>query len=122
MAECEAVKVNGRMCGAHALKGSQYCFMHDPSRAAERQDARKRGGYRRGAHSGDVSSLPLHIRAVSDVLTLLDYIAREVLALDNGVPRARVLIALASEYIHAIEVGDIEQRLQNLEAVINVKR
>lgn len=122
MGECQATKRNGRSCGAHAREGSNYCYFHEPSRASERQAARKLGGMRRGSHAGDASSIPARVRSIEDVLTLLDYIRDELAGLDNGIPRGRAFIALAGEYIHALEMGDIEQRLARLEEVINAKK
>ena len=115
MSECEAVTRNGRVCGAHAMRGSQYCYMHAPEKEGERAAARRLGGHRRGAHAGDASSLPASIKTIEDVLTLLDYTREELSALDNGIPRARALIALAGEYIHALDIGSIEARILALE-------
>lgn len=122
MAECQATKRNGRMCGAHALINSQYCYMHAPERANERATARRLGGMRRGSHAGDMSSLPAKVKTVEDVLSVLDYCLVELAALDNGIPRARGLIALAGEYLKALEVGEVEERLKALEASINVSK
>lgn len=121
MAECEAVTKRGRVCGAHALRGSQYCYMHDPARASERSSARRLGGLRRGSHAGQVSSLPAKVRTIEDILALLDYTREELSALDNGIPRARALVSLASEYRACLELSDIETRLARLEEVSSVK-
>ncbi len=112
---CQAKTKTGRECGNNTLKGSEYCFTHDPRRAAERAAARKLGGMRRGAHAGDTSSLPAKIKTVDGVLSLLDYCLAELAALDNGIPRARALIALAGEYLNTLSVGEFEQRLEALE-------
>lgn len=122
MGECQATTIRGRVCGAHSRAGSLYCFMHDPARASERQAARKLGGMRRGSHAGDESSIPAKIRTVEDILAMLDYVRAELAALDNGVQRSRVFIALAGEYLHCFEVGDIEKRLERLEEVVNGKQ
>ena len=122
MAECQAITKSKKVCGAHALKGSEYCFAHDPLRAAERASARKLGGMRRGAHAGDVGSLPAKVKTVDGVLSLLDYCLAELTALDNGIPRARALIALAGGYLQALEVGEVEERLKALEELVNVSK
>lgn len=119
MSECEAVKRNGRVCGAHALRGEQYCYMHSPTRAGERAAARRRGGQARGSHAGSTESLPERMRSIEDALLLLDYTRDEIIALDNGVQRNRALIALAGEVIRAIELSEFEQRLSALEEKAN---
>lgn len=122
MAECQATTKQGRVCGASALTGEQYCYMHSPSRAAERASARKLGGMRRGSHAGDTSSIPAKVKTVEGVLSLLDYCLAELTALDNGIPRARCLIALAGGYLQALEVGEVEERLKALEELVNVSK
>mgnify|MGYP003377504005 FL=1 len=122
MAECQATTKQGRVCGAHALAGSGYCFMHAPERAAERASARRLGGMRRGSHAGDTSSIPHQVKTVEGVLSLLDYVLAELAALDNGIPRARALIALAGGYLQALEVGEVEERLKALEELVNVSK
>lgn len=121
MAECQAVLKNGRSCGAHALRGSQFCYMHDPGRAGERAAARKLGGLRRGSHAGDTDSLPEKVRTIENVLSLLDYTRQELTACDNGIPRARALIQLSGAYLQALEVGEVEERIKALEEKINVR-
>jgi hypothetical protein len=120
--ECQAVTRAGRVCGAHALRDGDYCYMHAPEKSAERSSARRLGGLRRSAHTGDVSALPLTVRAVGDVLEVLDYTLAELAALSNGVARNRGLIALCGEYIKALEIGEIERRLQALEEMRDAYR
>ena len=119
---CQAITKTGRECGNNTLKDEPYCFTHSPSRAAERASARKLGGMRRGSHAGDTSSLPAKVKTDEDVLSLLDYVLAEVAALDNGIPRARALIALAGGYLQALEVGEVEERLKALEELVNVSK
>lgn len=37
-------KDDGTSCGAYRMKGSAYCFQHDPGKEQERTEARSRGG------------------------------------------------------------------------------
>jgi hypothetical protein len=119
---CEAVKKDGRVCGSNALRDSTFCFMHDPRKAAEREAVRKLGGSRRGRWRGDVNRLPVKVRTAEDVMALLDYVKDELAGLYNSVPRTRAMIALASEYLHALDISEIETRLQALEELSHVKK
>lgn len=44
---CTATTADGNPCPNAALAGGQFCFTHDPDKAAERDEARKRGGQAR---------------------------------------------------------------------------
>src|SRR5574341_33272 len=120
---CKANTKNGEPCGAYALADSDYCYMHDTARGADRAAARKLGGlHRRVNHGwGDISALPKQIRTLTDVLALLDYVLAEAIPLENSIARTRALIALAAEFTNAIRGGDIEARLQALEELGNVR-
>jgi len=119
---CKAINKFGEPCGGYALTGSEYCYIHDPARAADRAKTRKLGGHnRRTAHGGDSSTLPKTVRTMMDVYQVLDYTLAETIALDNSIIRTRALIALSEAYIHALEVGELEARILKLEEVQNVK-
>jgi hypothetical protein len=114
---CKAINRDGQPCGAYALSGSDYCFMHDPSQAAKRAEARKLGGQRQRAnHSGAVC--PVTVQNMGDVLALLDYSLAESLRLENSLARGRLLVSLAGAYIEALQVGELEARIEALESVL----
>lgn len=115
-ARCKALSVDGTPCAMYPT-ASGYCFNHDPARAGQRAAARKRGGQkRRTPHAGNVEQIAASIASVTDIQTLLDYVRAELLVMDNGIPRARALLALAEMYIKALEIGEHEERIKALEA------
>lgn len=117
--KCKATTTSGEPCGAWALAESEYCYTHDPARAAERAAARRRGGYNRtAAHSADYTG-PREVRTLADVLRVLDYALGEAVTLENGIQRGRLLVALAGEYTKALQVADLEARITVLEGRIN---
>src|SRR5579885_2882771 len=70
---CAAMKRDGRPCTAAPLPGPTYCFGHDPAKAAERADARLRGGYGRSTAARASRHLPEHLRGVQErLLRLMD--------------------------------------------------
>lgn len=116
MRQCKASNSSGEPCGAWALKDSDFCFMHDPTRGEERAKARRRGGMRlRPGHGGDLEGIPGKVRTLADVLGVLDYTLAEILILENSLARGRVLIALAAGFVDAIQAGEFEARLAALE-------
>jgi hypothetical protein len=116
MANCKAITANGQPCRAQALKSGRFCFVHDPAQGAARAKARRRGGERRRVeHAGDSSKIPVQVHTVSDARAILDYTLSEALPLENSIQRGRLLIALVDAYLRALEIGELEQRVQQLE-------
>ena len=61
--QCEFMKQDGTRCGAYAVKGSKYCFMHDPESAEAKQEAVRRGG----SHKRERKLQPFVIKNHSDL-------------------------------------------------------
>jgi hypothetical protein len=116
-AHCQGMAKNGAACGMRPLKNSLYCWNHDPEKAAERAQARKRGGQARHTkHAGNLAAIPDQIATIQEARQILNYALAELLAMDNGIARARALIAIFDSFVRSFEIGEIEQRLQALEA------
>lgn len=117
---CKAKTKRGQPCGAAAGR-SGYCAFHDPAHGKARAEGRKRGGQNRTTpHAGDESKLPAEVRSVPDVMAILDYTMRELLPQDNGIARARVLVSLALAYLRALDVGELEGRLEAIEQALKI--
>jgi hypothetical protein len=112
---CQAKTAAGDKCQAPAT-ATGFCFVHDPTRGAERAAARKAGGRARHTPHSDAALPPAQIRDLPGVLLLLDYTAGELMVMPNSLQRARALIALAAAYVSALSVGELEERLAALEA------
>ena len=121
-ARCNHIKVDGGACKAPVLQDSTYCFWHDPDHAQEAAEARRLGGLRRkrehtvaGAYDVEgLDSIP-KIRRVVEIATL------DTLGLENSVARNRTLIASATAAARLVEVAELEDRLQALEAAVQAK-
>jgi hypothetical protein len=109
---CQATTQDGTPCQAYALAGSDYCFHHDPARAAERRQARSKGGRaRHGRHISPVGQAePIVLDTMADVTTLLERAINETLQLENSIQRARTLGYLANLYIKALKMTPFAQR------------
>lgn len=115
-ARCQGRTAAGKPCGMKIKPGVLYCFNHDPSQAAQRAESRKRGGESRHTpHAGNLDQVSKAPRAMPELMTLLDYIMAELLAMDNGIPRARALIAISETFIKSFDMGDHEARITALE-------
>lgn len=116
MATCKAKTQSGQACRMKALKGSKYCFTHDPGTRAQQAQARKAGGKNRHtAHAGDPGTIPAQIASLQDAGAILAYTLQELLVMDNSIPRARALLALFDSYVKSFEIGELEQRIAALE-------
>lgn len=122
MSKCSAKTKKGRMCQAKPLKGRKYCFTHDPANGKARAMARRLGGKRRRVgHTGDTSKIPSQVRTLSDVLSVLDYALLEAMPLENSTQRGRLLVAICSAFVNAIQIGEFESRLTAIESAMNIE-
>lgn len=91
--------------------------MHNPEKAEEAADARRLGGIRRKrektlAGAYDITGLD----SVDGIRRLVLIATLDALGLDNSIARARVLISAAQAAAKLLEVGELEVRLETLEA------
>ena len=92
-----------------------------PTWVGERKRARSRGGHGRHGRSLTTSGADLvGLASVSDVVLMLEQTARDLLALENSVSRARAVAYVCATAIRALEVADLEARLARLEELVGV--
>ena len=117
---CAHVHRSGRPCGGIAIRGSAFCFAHAPEQAEKRAEARRRGG-----QAGRVATLAesnLTVRSLGDVVALIELTINDCRAGRVDVRIANAIGVLANTAIRAIERGDLEARLEALEAVLDPDR
>jgi len=114
---CKATTTSGKKCQAKPKAGSSYCFIHDPSQAQKRAQARRKGGEtHRTPHAGNESTIPQEVNTLTDAKRILSYTLAEILVHDNTIARARVLLSLFDSFAKSIEIGELESRIAALEA------
>jgi hypothetical protein len=118
---CQAIGTKGP-CGMAPMRDSDWCFNHDPARAADRARARKLGGQRGNRSAAGPAGDPVPLRTVADVLALVEQVVGDAYAMDLSAERCRVLLGAAGQAMKAIEVGEIEARLEALEQRANLGR
>jgi hypothetical protein len=112
---CKASKENGSRCEATRLADSDYCYFHDPSKAAERREAQALGGQHNRMRTLDEAAPDIRVENTGDVLALLSETINQV---RKGVIDPRVANAvgyLANLQIRALEQHAIERRMTILE-------
>lgn len=112
---CEALTTNGERCQAPPLRGGRFCFHHDPSKAAAREEARRRGG--KAAHGMDPEAPrpEVKLRAIGDVLRLFEVASSDILQQPASLGRARALAYLGGHILRALELSELERRIAALE-------
>lgn len=119
---CKSKNAKGENCKAFA-DASGFCFMHNAEKGKERALARRNGGLAtKKPHFADASVLPVKIRSVENVLTVLDYALIETIGLDNSIQRGRLLVAISHGFIEALKVGEFEKRLEAIEHALNLRK
>ena len=116
---CNARRDDGEPCGAAPLRDGLYCLMHDPAQADVVAEGRRLGGSRRrkeatvaGAYDIEgLDTVPQLRRIVAIVLT-------DALSMENSVARGRLLLAATQTAAKLLEVGELEQRLEEVEAIM----
>jgi hypothetical protein len=111
---CEATARTGERCKAAALAGGRKCSLHsNPDRA--RTMGKKGGAVRRVTHPAEVLLQLSPPTSAVDVRVLLGQSLAEVRAGRLSPTLAYAISSLSTAFLKAIDVGDYEARLVQLE-------
>jgi hypothetical protein len=101
------------------MHDNAFCFWHSPEHTEEAAEARRLGGLRRrreravaGAYEVDALDTVVSIRRVIEIVTL------DALGMDISVARGRLLIAAMQAATKLLETGELEDRVNRMEAVL----
>ncbi len=108
---CREKNKEGKPCGAPALEGADHCVMHS-GRAAE---LGSKGGRRRTVYSPDGLKEFAAPRSAADLRDLLAQSIIEIRAGKLDPKLANSISYLGAGFLRALEVSDLETRLQTLE-------
>ncbi len=116
---CSGIGNKGERCRAPALRDSAYCVFHDPEYADVVQQGRIAGGQRRKREAALATAYDfVGMGTIADLQRVLDIATIDTLNLENSVQRNRALIAAVLAAAKVIEVGEMEDRLQAVEAAL----
>src|SRR6266852_811396 len=115
---CKAKKTDGTRCNSSALPGSNFCFFHDPAKAAERREAQALGGRQNRMKTLDARASDVKIEDSGDVVALMSETINQVRkgAIDPRI--ANAVGYLANVVIKALEQDELETRIERLEALL----
>jgi hypothetical protein len=115
--KCHGKTKTGNPCKMPPLKGSKYCFTHNPETRTAQAVARKIGGYNSATpHAGNAEAIPADVQTIEQARGILNYTLAELLVMDNSIARARALLAAFDSFVKAFEIGELEARIAALEA------
>jgi hypothetical protein len=116
---CQHIKENGKPCRATPLSDVGFCLWHSPDHTEEAAEARRLGGLRRRREKTVAGAYDLEgLHSVDQVRRLLEIAVLDTLGLDNSIARSRALAAIAMALLRTFEVGELQERLAAIEAVL----
>ncbi len=119
MSLCETIRSNGDRCRAQALPSRPKCWAHDPGSREKADEARRRGGANRSNVARATRRLPRDMKDLSGrILEAFDQVATGELAPD----RAHAMARLAAVYVQLHQAGEVETRLEVLEAAAETRK
>src|SRR4051812_47900404 len=119
---CKYVKESGDRCMATPQQDKDLCFWHDPETQDQAAEARRLGGLRRRREGAIVGAYEVgELDSVEDLRRLLQIAVIDTLGLENSLSRSRTLGYLAQVGAMLLERGEMEQRLQELEASLGTR-
>jgi hypothetical protein len=115
---CQFKKTNGKQCGANAMSAAAHCYIHNPEiNPQEKREAQVRGGLARRT-TAEKPSAPVEIRKLKDIPSFLKDTINQVRGGEMDVKIANCLGFLAGHLIRALEISELEERFEKLEAIV----
>ncbi len=117
--QCRHVKADGTRCQANAMSKSKFCFFHDPHKAKQRTAARRAGGQKAKAAALSPDTPDHSLESLADVVTLLGQTINQVRRGEIDPRVSNAVGYLTNVLIKALEQGNLEERLNALESIVN---
>jgi hypothetical protein len=118
--QCQKRKRDGNQCRARARSGRKYCALHsEPGKAAE---LGSKGGRRRAVYSPDGLKEFAAPKSAGDLRDLLAQSIIEIRAGKLDPKLANSISYLGAGFLRALEVADIEPRIEELERELDTAR
>jgi hypothetical protein len=118
---CRARKPDGSACQVSALPGSEFCFFHDPARAEERRTAQSFGGSQNRMRTLASDTPDVKLVDSKDVVALISETISQVRRGEIDPRVANTVGYLVNILIKAVEQGELEGRLAELEALVKTR-
>lgn len=120
---CNFIKPDGKNCNAWPMSNSEFCFTHNPETRKAKRKAVIKGG--KANKRQTVSLEEVKIENPKDIVILIGKTINEVRRGMVDVKIANCVFYGTGQFIKAFEIADLEERVMNIEKVIeeqNLKR
>jgi len=119
--KCEFIKPDGTKCEAYAIKGSEFCYFHNPDISdEEKKEAQSNGGKTKALTLKEPLPELVLAEPADTVLLIADTISR-VRAGKLDIRTANCLGFLSDKLLKAFEVSQLNSRVEIIERVIQKK-
>ena len=119
--KCEFIKPDGTKCEAYAIKGSEFCYFHNPDISdEEKREAQSNGGKTKALTLKEPLPELVLAEPADTVLLITDTISR-VRAGKLDIRTANCLGFLSDKLLKAFEVSQLNSRVEIIERVIQKK-
>jgi len=116
---CKARTEKGDSCRAAPMRDGDFCVFHDPDHTEVVQEARRAGGQRRKREATLATAYDFQgLTTIADIRRLIEVAAYDALGLENSINRVRALAYIAQVSTTLLEKGEMEERLQAVEAAL----
>lgn len=116
---CKGISKGGERCSAPPLNDRDSCFWHDPEHQTEAAEARRLGGLRRKREGALEGAYDLQgLDTVAGIRRFLQIGLMDLVGLENTVARDRVIFTGVLAAAKLLEVGELEERLEAVEAAL----
>ncbi len=101
------------------MRDGDFCFFHDPAHQAEAAEARRLGGIRRKREGTLQGAYELEgLDTVAGIRRYLEVGLTDLIAMENSVARDRAIFSGVLAASKLLEVGELENRLEAVEAAL----
>ncbi len=114
--QCKFIKQDNDQCQANAMQDNELCFTHNPEVSEAKHQAVIKGGSSPKKNYNPL--LPVEIKDAKSVVNLLAITVNEVRQGEIDLRVANCIGYLAGHLIKALEVSEIESRMETIERVI----
>lgn len=116
---CKGISKGGDRCSAPPLTDGDFCFWHDPDHEAEAAEARRLGGLRPKRESTLQGAYELQcLDTVEGIRRYLEVALLDLVSNESSVQSRRAIISGVLAAAKLLEVGEQEERLQEIEAAL----
>lgn len=119
---CTFTKANNQQCKAFSMSNSDFCYLHNPKIDKEYKKANQSKGGKANALIVHTPLPALQIRTPQEVILLLEDTINRVRAGEIEARVANSIGVLSGQLIKAIEISNIETRVEVIERAIFERR